>query len=162
MGPPTFPETPIPTYEEFCADYIQHFWTHEDPPAGRMFIIVSGGEKVGCITQNEIVKTPDGRRAVELDIWLAGPEVLNRGYGRQALRAMCELVKEEFDVDVAFLQPSSRNEAACAAYAAAGFTRSPQPAAEAARRYRTRLDTSDAVFYVRELDSLIFPSPSRR
>lgn len=148
MGPPLFPEIPVPTLAEFETDWERHFWTHDRPEAGRMFLIEAAGNRVGAIAQNEFVTTTDGRRAAEIDIWLAGPEMLGRGFGRAALRTLCSLLAD-MGVDDAFLQPSARNPAAIRAYAAAGFARSPLAAAEAARRYRTIPDYRDSVFMVR-------------
>jgi RimJ/RimL family protein N-acetyltransferase len=150
MGPPLFAEIPVPTLAEFEADWERHFWTHERPEAGRMFLIETAGERVGAIAQNEFVTTAGGRRAAEIDIWLAGPDVLGRGYGPAALRELCRLLADG-GVEEAFLQPSARNPAAIRAYAAAGFERSPLSARDAARHYRTVPDYSDSVFMVQAL-----------
>lgn len=152
MGPPTFPDIPVPDFSTFCDDYVDHFWTHEDPARGRVFLIETGGTKVGCVTQNALVRTGDGLIGCELDIWLAGAEHTGNGYGRKAIRAMCRLIRDELSVEVAFLQPSARNPRACAAYAAAGFVRSPLDINAAAIHFQTAPDASDSVFFIRRLD----------
>ncbi len=152
MGPPTFPEIPVPDYETFCDDHVAHFWTHEAPEQGRLFLIEASAGPVGCIVHNDVVVTPGGSRACELDLWLAGPEFIGRGYGRAAILAMCELIARELRVVEAFLQPSARNPIALASYAGAGFARSPLAGDEAAAYYRTRPDYADSVFFVRRLD----------
>lgn len=158
MGPPLFPEVPVPTLREFEGDWERPFWTHERPDAGRMFLIEAAGKRVGAIAQNELVTTEGGRRAAEIDIWLSSPEVLGRGFGRAALRALCALLAGD-GVEEAFLQPSARNPAAIRAYAAAGFERSPLPGPEAARHYRTVPDYPDSVFMVRALTPPLRTSP---
>ncbi len=151
MGPPTFPELSLPTFAEFCADYPDPIWLHSSPELGRLFLIMADGLKVGCIIHNEIVVTAGGVSATELDLWLAGPAFMGKGYGRRAIEEMCALVARDFGVREVFLQPSARNPIACAAYAGAGFTRSLLGPVEAAAHYRTRPDYSDSVFFVRRL-----------
>jgi RimJ/RimL family protein N-acetyltransferase len=119
MGPPTFPEIPAPDYRTFCDDYVARFWTHEAPEQGRLFLIEAAAGAVGCIIHNDVVMTPGGSRACELDLWLAGPEFVGRGYGRAAILAICDLIAGELHVAEAFLQPSARNPVALAAYAGA-------------------------------------------
>ena len=46
MGPPRFPDHPVPAWEEFCADYKPHYFDGSLPHAGRCFIIVAGSEDV--------------------------------------------------------------------------------------------------------------------
>jgi len=151
MGPPTFPEMPVPDYATFLADHEDHLWTHDTPEQGRLFLIEAGDERVGCIIHNDLVVAADGKRACEIDLWLAGPEHVGRGYGRKAIVAICEIIAGELDVELAFLQPSARNPIACAAYAGAGFARSPLGAAEAASFYRTKPDYPDSLFFIRKL-----------
>ncbi|MCC6736276.1 MAG: GNAT family N-acetyltransferase [Bauldia sp.] len=158
MGPPLFPEIPVPTLAEFTSDWERHFWTHERPEAGRMFVIEAAGERVGAIAQNELVTTPSGRRAAEIDLWLSGPAVLGRGFGPAALLALCRVL-DGAGVGEVVLQPSARNPAAIRAYAAAGFDPSPLPAADAARHYRTVPDYRDSVFMVRDLTASRSASP---
>ncbi len=152
MGPPTFPDVAPPTYTEFVADYPDFLWLHDQPEAGRVFLIAAQEQDVGCIVQNDIVTTTGNTRAAEIDIWLAGPEFTGRGFGRQAISELCYLLASEFRIAELFLQPSARNEAACVAYQRAGFHRSPLSTKEAAEYYRTRPDYSDSVFFVRRID----------
>ncbi len=39
MGPPQFPDHPIPTWQEFCADYSDRFFRPEGDGFGRLFVI---------------------------------------------------------------------------------------------------------------------------
>src|SRR5690606_26302809 len=91
MGPPLFSDVPVPTFTEFCADWPDPIWTHAEPEIGRMFIAADDGEHVGAIAQNAFVVTGAGARAVELDLWLAGPELIGRGYGRRMILAVCDV-----------------------------------------------------------------------
>jgi RimJ/RimL family protein N-acetyltransferase len=151
MGPPDFPEIPVPSFDEFCADWEEHHWTHVEPERGRMFIAAADGELVGCIAQNEVVTTGDGARAVEIDLWLADPQLIGRGYGRKAILALCDRVRLELGVEEALLQPSARNAIARRSYAAAGFLPSLLWPAAAAGHYRTQPDYADSVFMTRRL-----------
>src|SRR5690348_8303951 len=69
LGPPTFPERPVPTWEEFQADYAAHFFDDSAPELGRCFLILARGEPVGQVSYNDIW-VREGRRQTELDIWM--------------------------------------------------------------------------------------------
>lgn len=49
VGPPQFPDHPILTWEEFCADYSNRFFCPEGDGFGRLFIIGAKQREVGCI-----------------------------------------------------------------------------------------------------------------
>lgn len=154
MGPPAFLDVPVPSFAEFCEDWDPSFWTHRAPERGRLFLIEADGLRIGCIAHNDLVTTATGQRAVELDIWLAGPTVTGRGFGRRAIGALCGVLREDFAAQEAVLQPSARNLAACRCYAAAGFSRSGLSPHDAAAHFRTVPDYHDSVFYVRQLSAL--------
>jgi diamine N-acetyltransferase len=53
MGPPLFPEAPVPTWDEFCADYVPLFLTGH----GRTSEVVHpevDGEAVGHVSYSEV------------------------------------------------------------------------------------------------------------
>lgn len=50
MGPPLFPDHPIPTWQEFCADYADRFFRPEGDGFGRLFVIGEGQREIGCIS----------------------------------------------------------------------------------------------------------------
>ncbi|MHC4252201.1 MAG: GNAT family N-acetyltransferase, partial [Planctomycetota bacterium] len=81
MGPPQFPDHPVPTWEEFCADYKPHYFDDSLPQAGRCFIIVVDDEDVGVVGYNRIDPTA---AECELDIWLRSERDCGRGYGSDA------------------------------------------------------------------------------
>ncbi len=150
MGPPEFPDSEVPSYEEFVDDWLPHFWTHESPERGRGFLIEHEGVAVGFVAHNDVVTTAAGERAAELDMWLRRPEDTGRGIGPAAIQAIVELLKD-LGVEVAFLQPSARNGAAIRAYEKAGFSRVALDADDAARHFKTEADYADAVFLTRRL-----------
>lgn len=151
MGPPTYPENPVPSFEAFCRDWTAPHWTHEAPELGRLFLMAADRDLVGCIAQNQVVTAASGERTAELDLWLARPELVGRGYGRRAISALCDLMGRDLGVETAFLQPSARNIIACRAYASAGFARSPMSTREAAAFFGTEPDYSDSFFFVKSL-----------
>src|SRR5687767_14093926 len=149
IGPPTYPDIPVPSYKQFCTDWTVPHWTHEAPELGRVFLMAADGDLVGCTAQNGVVIAGDGRRTAELDLWLAGPALIGRGYGRRAISALCDLIADDLGVETAFLQPSARNVVAQRSYAAAGFARSPMNPREAAAFFKTEPDYFDSVFFVK-------------
>ncbi len=118
MGPPDYPDLPIPTWEEFCADYLPHYFDDSEPFSGRCFIIVAEGQDVGVVCHNAIDKQ---RRLTELDIWLRSEADCGKGYGPSALRLLCEHLHETYQVAEFIVRPSRRNHRAIAAYQEAGF-----------------------------------------
>ena len=120
MGPPDYPDVPIPTWEEFVDDYDDDYFSKDSPEDGKSFIIWFGEEKIGQVNYNEIGYY--GRNCVELDIWLAGSQFTGQGYGVQAINEMCSYCHGQFGCDSFILAPSLRNESAIKAYEKAGFT----------------------------------------
>ncbi len=118
MGSPDYPGLPIPTWEEFCADYLPHYFDDSEPFAGRCFIIVAEGQDVGVVCHNAIDKQP---RLTELDIWLRSEADCGKGYGPSALGLLCEHLQEAHRVEEFIVRPSRRNGRAIAAYQKAGF-----------------------------------------
>ena len=118
MGPPNYPDLLIPTWDEFCADYLPHYFDDSEPYTGRCFIIVAGGQDVGVVCYNNI---DDQRRLTELDIWLRSEADCGKGYGSNALRLLCAHLHEAYQVAEFIVRPSKRNRRAIAAYQRAGF-----------------------------------------
>lgn len=118
LGSPDFPDNPAPTWEEFNADYHPYFFDGSAPLLGRCFIIELNKEPIGQINYNEIDVI---NRAVELDIWLAGSQFANRGYGTDAIITLCNYLHHTFEIKQIYIAPSRRNTAAVKAYTKAGF-----------------------------------------
>ncbi len=118
MGPPDYPDHPIPSWEEFLRDYGEHFFNTSGDGKGRNFIIIADGEEVGTVGYDLCDKQKS--RAV-LDIWLRGEEYCGRGHGTDALNALCHHLFDEYGIRNLFISPSSRNRRAVAAYSKCGF-----------------------------------------
>jgi len=118
LGPPDFPGNPPPTWEEYDEDYVEYFFTDRFPQQGRCFLIEVNGEAVGQINYNDIDLE---KSCVEFDIWMREKKVCGKGYGPDAIDALCSYVKEKFGCRYVILAPSARNAAAIRAYEKAGF-----------------------------------------
>ncbi len=119
MGPPSFPDHPIPTWEEFCADYHERFFSPDGDGYGRLFVIVAGERAIGCASYDGL----DGWRGVaELDVWIGSSADWGHGFGSSAIRELALHLLEHATVEALVIRPSARNERAIAAYRRAGFT----------------------------------------
>ena len=118
MGPPYFPDNPVPTWEEFCADYKPHFFNNSSPKSGRCFIIIVDFIPVGQVNYDNIDKH---HKRTELDIWMSCEANCGKGYGPDALKALCEFLFRVFGTSEFVIRPSARNNRAIHAYEKAGF-----------------------------------------
>jgi diamine N-acetyltransferase len=132
MGAPLFPEAPIPTWEEFCADYAPHFFDGTQPDVGRSYIIEVDGAAIGHVSYSQVDLS--GGKA-ELDIWLQSEAVCGRGYGSDALVALTGHLRETLGLTEFIIRPSRRNGRALKAYAKAGFVVLPMTTEEQAAMY---------------------------
>jgi diamine N-acetyltransferase len=132
MGPPLYPEAPIITWDEFCADYVPLFFDGTRPDFGRSYIIEVDNDATGHVSYSEVDLT---QGKVELDIWLRSEEVCGRGYGSDALAALTCHLRETLGLTEFIIRPSRRNERAMKAYANAGFTLLPLSTEEQAAIY---------------------------
>jgi RimJ/RimL family protein N-acetyltransferase len=118
MGPPTFPDTPIPTWQEFTNDYKEYFFNSSKPLLGRCFIIEVNSEPVGQINHDKISITD---HSTELDIWLKSSRYINKGYGTDAIVTLCNFLSNKFECKKFIIAPSRRNVMAVRTYEKAGF-----------------------------------------
>jgi len=118
LGPPKFPEAPIPTWEEFDTDYVSHYFDNTQPLKGRCFVIEHNGEEIGQINYNEIDEVT---KSTEIDIWLADKCFTGKGLGTEAIQILCEYLVKTFDCQTIYIAPSKRNGNAIRAYKKAGF-----------------------------------------
>jgi RimJ/RimL family protein N-acetyltransferase len=132
MGPPEFAENPVPTWEQFLADYLPYFFDGSEPELGRSFIIEHRGKAVGHVSYSQM---DPSRSFAELDIWMRDSSCCGRGHGRDALVQLSEHLHSTFGVRELILRPSARNIRAVRAYAAAGFEVITMPQEEQALRY---------------------------
>jgi diamine N-acetyltransferase len=54
MGPPRFSDHPVPSWEEFCADYRPYYFDGSKPNQGRCFVIVASQTEVGVVCYNAL------------------------------------------------------------------------------------------------------------
>lgn len=151
MGPPLYPDHPVPSWEAFCVDHGPHFFDGSDLMLGRCYIIEADGEPVGQIYYNDIEERAGARR-VEIDLWLRAERYTGRGYGTDALETLCRHLSESLAVEVVMLQPSARNPRAIRAYEKVGFRRLALPLDEARALWGPN-DYDDSVYMVKPLNT---------
>lgn len=123
LGPPTFPDNPAPSWEEFIDDYAPYFFDGTQPRLGRSFIILLDGQPIGQVNHDRIYPKD---RSTELDIWLSESKYTGKGYGTDALKILCEYLNREFGCKKFVIAPSRRNEWAIRSYEKAGFAETTQ------------------------------------
>ncbi|MBD3670539.1 MAG: GNAT family N-acetyltransferase [Gammaproteobacteria bacterium] len=145
MGPPDYADHPIPTWDEFDADYTEELFGPGDASGGKCFIIELDAEAIGVVCHSELDRQ---RRETELDIWLKSQSLCGQGYGPHALRLLMQQLHREHHIDHFFIRPSARNTRAIAAYQKAGFQLLTQPPMRYLRP--EELDYADSVVLVKE------------
>jgi len=118
LGAPNFPDAPIPTWEEFDEDYLDHYFDNSQPLKGQCYILIHNGEEIGQINHNEI---DTDSKSTEFDIWLADRKFTGKGFGTTAIKMLCEYLHKSFDCQIIYIAPSRRNIGAVKAYQKAGF-----------------------------------------
>jgi diamine N-acetyltransferase len=127
MGGAMFPDRPIPSMEEFVANYPDPHFDGSRPYAGRMLIINVNGEDIGCVSHGAIDLRND---VVELDIWLAERRLAGHGFGSEALVVLCDWLQASYGVNRFLVRPSRRSVRALRAVRRAGFRETDLPAQE--------------------------------
>jgi diamine N-acetyltransferase len=127
MGGQMFPDHPILSPEQFSALYPDHYYDGTRPYSGRLLLINSAGEDIGCIAHKAIDLLND---VVELDIWLAERRHAGQGHGSDALITLCDWLQTNFGVNRFLVRPSRRNVKALRATRRAGFRETDLPAGE--------------------------------
>lgn len=123
MGPPSYPDHPIPSWEEFCEDYQSHYFDRSDPTKGRCFMILVENDKIGVVCYNTI-DSSNGR--TEVDIWLRAENDCGKGHGSDALLTLGHYLHIYFGIAQLVVSPSARNRRAIIAYKKAGFIQVPR------------------------------------
>ncbi len=155
MGAPFYPERPVPSLDEFSAEYVNAYFDGTRPYAGRMFVIVAGGDEIGCVSHGPIDLLND---VVELDIWLAERRLTSRGLGSEALVLLADWMQTNYGVNRFLVRPSRRNVRALRAMRRAGFRETDLPASEVIEKLHLPPgDYSDEVLLFR-----ILPVPRPR
>lgn len=120
-GLPHFPDVYIPTFEEFCEDYVDYYFDGAEPEKGRGFMIVFAGEQVGFISYSCFHLKP---RKAELDIWLNSEIHCGKGFGTDTILSLCEFLNETLDIREFIMRPSVKNTRAINSYKKSGFDES--------------------------------------
>lgn len=135
LGAPLYPEHPVPTLDDFSTHYVNSFFEGTRPYSGRMFVIVAGGDEIGCIFHGPVDLLND---VVELDIWLAERRWTSRGLGSEALVLLADWMQTNYGVNRFLVRPSRRNVRALRAMRRAGFRETDLPAAEVIEKLNLR------------------------
>ncbi|MGB3478173.1 MAG: GNAT family N-acetyltransferase [bacterium] len=120
MGPPLFPDHPIPTWEEFCRDYKDFYFDGSALDKGMNYIICVGDERIGVIGYTCYHLR---HHKAEVDIWMNHIKNCGKGYGSDAIKTLCRYLFQTQGINEFFMRPSARNERAVRAYEKAGFRR---------------------------------------
>ena len=146
MGPPTYPDSPPPTWDEFCADYGPQFFDGSTPRVEASYIIEVRDEALGQVNY-EVREAP--LRYAELDIWLRSEGDTGHGYGSDALAALTAHLSATLGIRTFLLRPSARNRRAIRAYQKAGFVLVPMAARQQVETYGPG-DYDDSVVLIME------------
>jgi diamine N-acetyltransferase len=149
MGPPVYGEAPIPTWEEFCADYVPLYFDGSRPEVGRSYVIELAGQPVGHVSYSDV---DISQGIVEMDIWLGSEATCGRGLGTDALVALSNHLRDTLGLKEFIIRPSRRNQRAVRAYAKAGFVLLPLTTQEQAAIYGPG-DHHDTVAMRKEAES---------
>jgi len=118
LGPPNFPDIPIPTWDEFDNDYLDFYFDGSQPLKGQCFILIHHEEEIGQINYNEI---DTSSKSTEIDIWLADRKFTGKGLGTIAIKTLCNYLDKYLDCKTIYIAPSRRNSNAIKSYKKAGF-----------------------------------------
>ena len=119
IGKPDFPDSPIPSWEEFIRDYTTNFFSPSGNKKGRNFIILSERIEVGTVGYDLFNQE---KNTVALDIWLRSKKYCGRNYGVDALQTLCIHLSQKYRIKNFYISPSLRNIRAISCYKKAGFT----------------------------------------
>lgn len=126
LGAPDYPESPVPSWEEFQRDF-EDFYFDPDLRAlgGVLFIERDDGEAIGCACYACFHLQPG---LAELDLWMLRRAWCGQGYGTAALRRLIDSLAQDHGIREFILRPAVRNARARAAYRKVGFVDVPETA----------------------------------
>ena len=125
FGPPDYPDVPVPSFEEFCDDYVDYFFTGLSPDKGRGFVILHDEEPVGFVSYSSYHLKP---HKAELDIWMNCEANCGKGFGTDALISLGDYLNETVGIYELIIRPSAKNVNAIKSYKKSGFEESDMPA----------------------------------
>ena len=118
LGPPHYPDHPVPSWQEFCQDYSLYFFSALGDGRRRNFIIMANHEEVGTLGYDLLDKE---KNRVAFDIWMRAEKYCGQGYGSDALATLCQYIESTYGITTFIISPSAMNKRAVAAYKKAGF-----------------------------------------
>lgn len=119
IGPPDFSDHEIPTWNEFCEDYLEYFFDGSKPYLGRSFIIKFMGKVAGHINYSY----DKDQKVAEIDIWLKNSTYSGKGIGSNAIQLLINYLEKNLNICSYLIRPSARNVRAVRAYEKAGFVK---------------------------------------
>lgn len=144
LGAPDYPESPVPSWEEFQRDFETFYFEPDQSARGGVFFIErDDGETIGCACYACFHLQPG---LAELDIWLVRRAWCGQGYGSAALRLLIDALAQDLGIREFIIRPAARNARALAAYRKVGFVDEPATvqAATLARVLRPEFHTAYA------------------
>ena len=123
-GFPDYPEAPIATWEQFCEDYTDYYFTGSQPSNGRVFIILHDGKPIGFINYSSFHLKP---RISELDICIGREANCGKGFGTEAIVLLGDYLNKVMGIHDLIIRPSSKNTRAIQSYKKAGFVYTDTP-----------------------------------
>ena len=123
LGVPDFPECPVPTWEQFLAEFQDYYFLESGRNRASVMIIENKGVEVGCVCYEMFYVYE--QKAV-LMIWLNSKNFLGKGYGTKALKLTMDYLNKNYSVKEFLIRPSVKNLRAIRAYQKIGFERVPE------------------------------------
>jgi RimJ/RimL family protein N-acetyltransferase len=155
VGPPLFPDRPVPSHEAFGDRYPPFYFDGTRPFDGRALIIQAGGNDVGFLSHGAINLLHD---VVELDLWFAQRDYCGSGRGAAAIMLACDWLQANAGIDRFLMRPSRRNVHALRAIRRAGFRETDLSAAHVIKQlHLPPAEYADEVLLFRTLP----PPPAR-
>jgi RimJ/RimL family protein N-acetyltransferase len=155
LGPPLYPDHPVPGFEAFCDEYLPYYFDGTRPFDGRALIIQADGADIGFLGFGPIGLLHD---VVEIDLWFGARALCGNGRGAEALGLTCAWMQATFGIDRFLMRPSRRNVHALRAIRRAGFRETDLAAAQVIKQLQLPPgDYSDEVLLFRTLN----PPPAR-
>ncbi|MFA6549809.1 MAG: GNAT family protein [Candidatus Gracilibacteria bacterium] len=101
----------------FFNDWAEGYFDPKKPKEGQCFWMIAQEKKIGVIAYNKI----DENNNAEIDIIIADEEDMNKGYGTDAIKTLCEFLLKKLKVNKVWIEARMNNPRAIKAYQKAGF-----------------------------------------
>ncbi len=118
MGPPKYPDHPLPTWEQFKQDYSESFFSVDEGSTGKNYIILARKTQVGTIGYDNLETQAE---SADLDIWMRAEKFCRLGYGFDAIKILMSHLHLTYGIKTFRVDPSHRNLRAITFYRKSGF-----------------------------------------